>query len=64
MFSEKRGAPKAVLLSVQEYVRLAAPEPEILRLIGEESVANGTSALSSDEIDEVIRETRRGRKKR
>src|SRR3954462_4638987 len=34
---EKRGTPKAVLLSIRDYVRLAAPEPEVLRLIGEES---------------------------
>ena len=27
---EKRGTPKAVLLSIPDYVRLAAPEPEIL----------------------------------
>ena len=31
---EKRGAPKAVLLSIRDYVRLAAPEPEVLRVLG------------------------------
>lgn len=55
---EKRGTPKAVLLSIRDYVRLAAPEPEILRLIGEESRQHGTSKLSSDEIDSVIQATR------
>jgi hypothetical protein len=30
---EKRGTPKAVLLSIPDYVRLAAPEPEILRAL-------------------------------
>jgi prevent-host-death family protein len=44
---EKRGTPKAVLLSIRDYVRLAAPEPEVLRLLGEESQRNGTDALSS-----------------
>jgi len=34
---EKRGTRRAVLLFLQNYVRLAAPEPEVLRLIGEES---------------------------
>ncbi|MGA2905707.1 MAG: type II toxin-antitoxin system Phd/YefM family antitoxin, partial [Candidatus Korobacteraceae bacterium] len=34
---EKRGVPKAVLLSLRDYVRLAAPEPEILRILGEHS---------------------------
>src|SRR5277367_1567278 len=51
---EKRGTPKAVLLSIRDYVRLAAPEPEVLRLIGEESRRKGTSALSSRQIDQVI----------
>ena len=27
---EKRGAPKAVLLSIRDCVRLAAPEPKVL----------------------------------
>jgi prevent-host-death family protein len=42
---EKRGTPKAVLLSIRDYVRLAAPEPEVLKLIGEESRRKGTDRL-------------------
>jgi prevent-host-death family protein len=38
---EKRGTPKAVLLSIRDYVKLAAPEPEVLRVIGEESERTG-----------------------
>jgi hypothetical protein len=34
---EKRGSPRAVLLSIRDYVRLAVPEPESLRIIGKES---------------------------
>ena len=34
---EKRGAPTAVLLSIGDYVRLATPEAEVLKLIGEAS---------------------------
>ncbi len=56
---EKRGTPKAVLLSIRDYVRLAAPEPEILRLIGEESRRKGTNRFSSSHIDKVIKNTRR-----
>jgi prevent-host-death family protein len=26
---EKRGTPKAVLLSIRDYIKLAAPEPEV-----------------------------------
>ncbi len=61
---EKRGTPRAVLLSIQDYVRLAAPEPEILRIIGEESRAKGTDDLSSQQIDRIIRDTRAKRTKR
>ena len=55
---EKRGTPRAVLLSIRDYVRLAAPEPEVLKLIGEESKEKGTDTLSSERIDRIIRATR------
>jgi len=55
---EKRGAPKAILLSIRDYVRLAASEPEVLRVIGEESRRKGTDMLTSRQIDQVIKATR------
>lgn len=61
---EKRGTPRAILLSIRDYVRLAAPEPEVLRILGEESVRNGTDKLTSREIDQIIRAARRDRRKR
>lgn len=61
---EKRGTPRAVLLSIRDYVRLAAPEPEVLQLIGEESRENRTDALTTRQIDEVIRKARKQRSKR
>jgi prevent-host-death family protein len=61
---EKRGTPKAVLMSIRDYVRLAAPEPEVLRLIGEESQRKGTNTLSSRQIDQVIKATRAQKRKR
>src|SRR5262245_34556759 len=61
---EKRGAPKAVLLSIRDYVRLAAPEPEILKLVGEESQCQGTDKLTSRQIDQVIKKTRAQKPKR
>jgi prevent-host-death family protein len=61
---EKRGTPKAVLLSIRDYVRLAAPEPEVLRIIGEESQRKGTDKLSSRQIDQVIKATRAQKPKR
>ena len=55
---EKRGIPRAVILSIRDYVKLAAPEPEVLKLLGEESLRNRTSALNSREIDKIIRKAR------
>ena len=61
---EKRGAPRAILLSIRDYVRLAAPEPEVLTIIGEESKAKGTDALSSHQIDNIVRAARQKKIKR
>ena len=61
---ERRGTPKAVLLSIRDYVRLAAPEPEVLRIIGEESKRKGTDALTSREIDQIVKTTRAQKPKR
>lgn len=61
---EKRGTPKAVLLSIRDYVRLAAPEPEVLQAIGRESQAKRTDRLTSREIDGIIQAARARRRKR
>ena len=61
---EKRGRPRAVLLSLRDYIKLAAPEPEVLRIIGEESKRDGTNKLTPRQIDKLIRQTRAQRKKR
>lgn len=61
---EKRGSPKAVLMSIRDYVRLAAPEPEILKIIGEESETNQTHTLTSRQLDRIIKATRAQKKKR
>ena len=60
---EKRGTPTAVLLSIRDYVKLAAPEPEVLKAIGEEAKRNRTSALSSRQIDQIVKAARTQRKK-
>jgi hypothetical protein len=44
-------------------VKLAAPEPEVLRIIGEESERKGTSKLTSRQIDQAIRMARAQKKK-
>ncbi len=61
---EKRGTPAAVLLSIRDYVKLAAPEPEVLKAIGEKAKQNRTSSLGSRQIDQLIKATRAQRKKR
>ena len=61
---EKRGTPRAVLLSIRDYVRLAAPEPEVLRVIGEESKRKGTHKLTSRQIDQEIKAARAEKRRR
>ena len=61
---EKRYAPKAVLLSIRDYVRLAAPEPGVLSVIGEESQRNGTDKLTARQIGQIIKAARAGQLKR
>ena len=61
---EKRGTPRAVLLSIRHYVRLAAPEPHVLKAIGEDSKGKGTNALTSWQIDQLIKKARARKAKR
>ncbi len=61
---EKRGTPTAVLLNIRDYVKLAAPEPEVLKIIGQEARRNKTAALTSRQIDQIIKMTRSEKKKR
>jgi prevent-host-death family protein len=60
---EKRGTPRAVLLSIRDYVRLSVPEPEVLRIVGAESKRKGTDRLTSKQIDQVIKAARRSRRR-
>jgi prevent-host-death family protein len=60
---EKRGRPRAVLLSLRDYVRLAVPEPEILRAIGMESRQKGTNRLSSTQIDRIVKAARKSKRR-
>jgi prevent-host-death family protein len=55
---EKRGTPRAILLSIKDYVRLASPEPEVLGAIGEESKRKGTHTLTSRQMDRIVNAAR------
>ena len=58
------GTPAAVLLNLRDYVKLAAPEPEILKIIGAEAKRNKTTALTPRQIDRIIQSARSAKKKR
>jgi len=58
---EKRGTPRAVLLSIRDYVRLAVPEPEVLRILGKESKQKGTNKLTSSRVDQIVNAARRSK---
>ena len=58
---EKRGRPRAVLLSIRDYVRLALPEPEVLHVIGRESKQKGTNRLAARRIDQIIKAARKAK---
>jgi prevent-host-death family protein len=60
---EKRGTPRAVLVSLQDYVRLAVPEPEVLKIIGLESQRKGTDKLTPSQIRKIIEKARRSRRR-
>ena len=53
-----------MLLSIRDYGKLAAPEPEVLRLLDKESERNRTNALNWHEIDKIIRKARSQKSKR
>lgn len=61
---EKRGTPAAVLLNISDYVKLAAPEPEVLKIIGDDAKRNNTAGMTSRQIDQVIKAARSANKKR
>src|ERR1035438_748911 len=60
---EKRGAPKAVLLSIRDYARLASPEPKVLKLIGKKPERKGTQNLGPRQINKAIKATREAKKR-
>lgn len=61
---EKRGTPAAVLLNIRDYVKLASPEPEVLRAIGLDAERHKTSGITPRQIDRIIRTARADRTRR
>jgi hypothetical protein len=55
----KANGRKPRTLDIVAIARRAEPEPEVLKLIGEDSERKGTDRLTSRQIDRVIDATRR-----
>jgi hypothetical protein len=60
----RKSLPRVASLGIRDYVKTVAPEPEVLRLIGEASVRNGTDRITVREIDEEIKAVRAARRLR
>ena len=50
----KPGETAAVLVGIEDYIRTFAPEPEVLKVIGEQSRKKGTDKLTRRQIDREI----------
>ena len=61
---DRRGEPQAVIMSMQDYVDVVAPEPEWLRRVGEASKRRGTDKLSMRQIDTLVSRARREQRAR
>ena len=56
---EDKGMPQAILIGIRDFIKMAAPEPKILKIIGEESKRKGTNKLTMRQIDAEIKAYRR-----
>jgi len=50
----KPGEAAGVLVGIEDYTRNFAPEPEVLKVIGEQSKKKGTDKLTARQIDREI----------
>ena len=57
----RRGEPQVVIMGVKDFIDTIAPEPEVLRLIGEEAKRKGKNKLSMRQIDAEIRAVRQAK---
>jgi prevent-host-death family protein len=58
----KRGRPRALLLSIRDYLRPAVPEADVLRVIGEESRRKVTNKLPKAQIDRIMKAARKSKR--
>ncbi|MBZ5678260.1 MAG: type II toxin-antitoxin system Phd/YefM family antitoxin [Acidobacteriia bacterium] len=50
----KPGEAAGVLVGIEDYIRTFAPEPKVLKMIGEQSKKKGTDKLTMRQIDREI----------
>jgi hypothetical protein len=60
----KRGEAPVVIMGIQDYIKTVAPEPEILRIIGEVSKRKGTNKMTMREINAEIKAARREQRRK
>ena len=60
---ERRGEPAVVIMSVQDFVRVAAPPPDWLQKAWAGAKARGLAAMPPAEIEAEITAHRRSKKK-
>jgi len=61
---DRRGEPAVVIMSVQDFVRTAAPPPDWLQKAWAGAKRRGLDALTSESIDAEITEHRRSKRVR
>ena len=61
---DRRGEPSVIIMSVKDYVDTIAPPPKWLKDIQAASKRRGTNKLTMRQIDSVIAEVRRERRKK
>ena len=60
---ERRGEPAVVILSVQDFIRIASPPPDWLEKARSGAKRRGVDKLTSQEIDAEISNHRRDKRK-
>ncbi len=59
---DRRGEPAVVIISVQEFIRMAAPPPDWLQKAWSGAKRRGLAALAREDIDAEIAAHRRSKK--
>ena len=59
----KKRTGKSMVEHLRAHVEAVAPVPRVLKMIGDDSIRNGTNLLSSREIERVIRSARKERQR-